>query len=238
MHTCEFCGAPITGKNRYCSDVCRSKAKSAKFLGKSKKRLPKICADCGASFLGYSRSIRCPECARLYGRKWVADYRKRRSNGEAHQLGSVSHCPICGEPFTLKHGRQLYCPECAKKRPAENASKQYHAHVEIHTRICPSCGKIFTSSNSRRVYCSPECAHKKPLAEARTKIDKPNSINANSSAIAIRRIHLGLTQKQLAQKAGVSRTTIWNYEHGAAVSAHIKQAIEVCLKEENHDAQD
>lgn len=236
MHTCEFCGAPITGENRYCSDACRSKAKSAKLLGKPKKRIPKICADCGTSFLGYSRSIRCPECARLYGRKWAAAYKKRRAAGEVRPIGSTSHCIICGKPYTVNGGLQLYCSECIKQRRREIASEQYYARSASHTRICPVCGKTFIPSKRTRIYCSPECASKKPIIKkSQAASDRSIPIKANASAIAIRRIHLGFTQKQLAQKAGVSRYTVIKYENGMPISPQLQHAIEECLKEENRD---
>lgn len=267
MRTCEFCGKPLTGqREHYCSDACRVKAlandmKAANAqLGKVNvnKQIPqqKKCVDCGVMFPGYATTLRCPDCRIIEKRKVWQRSKNRRARGKGRAIGSISQCVICGQPYKVRGGRQLYCPDCAKQLAREKSLKIHHENkekivqkrsesrretyrkvAETRTRVCPACGKTFTPSQKHHVYCSKECAAQQtmsrqnlPATAPHISADKPRPPRTASSPMAERRVQLGLTQSQLAQKLGVSLKTIWNYEHGVPVSARTKQAIEAAFQ--------
>ena len=267
MRTCEVCGKPLAGqREHYCSDACfkKSRANAMKSanaqLGKvgSGRQIPqqKKCVNCGVMFLGYAATLRCPDCRITEKRKVGLRSKNRRARGKGRAIGSISRCAICGKPYKVKGGRQLYCPDCAKQLARVKGLKRYHENKEKsnpkrntsrretssfaaaqRTSVCPTCGKTFAPSQKHRVYCSDECAAQKamarqnlPATKTHASADKPRPPRTASSPMAERRVQLGLTQTQLAQKLGVSLKTVWNYEHGIPVSARTKQAIETILQ--------
>lgn len=74
MRLCENCGKPLSGQQEYfCCPQCaieirKKESKEANaLLGKGHFNVhetvkEKICEDCGAKYIGYPRSKRCPTC--------------------------------------------------------------------------------------------------------------------------------------------------------------------------------
>lgn len=229
-------------------------------LGKSRSRKPpkkqKKCVDCGIPFWGYARSLRCPECQAAAKKETDLRSKNRRARGEGRALGSTSFCEVCGKPYIVNGGLQTFCPECAQQKRRESATDRYHQNkekiskqrsksrretyrkvAETRTRVCPACGKVFTPSQKQHVYCSPECSAQKglskqtlPATKAHASANTPKPLKSGFSSDAVRRVQLGLTQTQLAQKAGVSPSTVWKYEHGFPVSLHSHLSIQACLQ--------
>lgn len=72
----------------------------------------RICRQCGAVFQGGPRAWYCPDCRAE--RQHDADARYRSKGRKADRpLGSIDHCTVCGNPYTVKAARQKYCPACA-----------------------------------------------------------------------------------------------------------------------------
>lgn len=63
----------------------------------------------------------------------------RRRQGNARKIGSQDYCKLCGEPYVVEGGLQIYCAKCAEKinRERQNAAAtaRYHEKKdEINTK--------------------------------------------------------------------------------------------------------
>lgn len=128
----------------------------------------RICTVCGASFIGFPKSKRCPNCQAEETRKRRAIYRR---NGASRPLGSTDTCLCCGAEYIVEGGTQKYCKECAQSAMLNNTRKrkrEYNranaaifasakAENRKYNKICLVCGKVF-DANTATVTCSEDCA--------------------------------------------------------------------------------
>lgn len=160
---CKRCGAEVMtdGKEQcYCA-VCRTAIKAASTVR------DRICIDCGRTFPGGPRAKRCPECRAVRSR--IMDAAHKRI-GAARKLGSIDRCERCGAEYTVKSGRQKYCPDCAgeavRQTVADHKREFYRDRADEYAdrkralkkdrKVCVVCGKLFNAPVS--VTCSEECA--------------------------------------------------------------------------------
>lgn len=80
----------------------------------SKNMLPRVCRECGVTFLGGPRAWYCPECREERRKKASKEYKERKRSGRAIPLGSAIKCEICGKEVIKRGGLQRYCEDCAK----------------------------------------------------------------------------------------------------------------------------
>lgn len=128
----------------------------------------RVCIECGAAFMGFPRSKRCPSCQ---AEKDKAAMRKYRRSGPARPLGSKDFCQRCGAEYVVEGGLQRYCKTCAADAVADNSrarKRQYNlGHKDVlypakaenrrYNKVCVVCGNVF-DSDKPTVTCSPECA--------------------------------------------------------------------------------
>lgn len=251
---CEYCGkridSPVSGQVFCCHD-CQIKASlavqrraRAQLRADSPKphvprRTEKTCADCGISFLGYSRSYRCPSCQAESNRKSSLAYKSRTARGHNRPLGSTDTCVICGAPYTVCGGLQRYCKACAaeheRKRKLE-AARKLRANPDfiatknadesavrakaatIERRICPVCGKLFPPTTAHPRTCSDECARLALSARRREYVNRKRAQAQGTGvpdAIRSARGALGLSRQQLAQALGYKNgVTVQQWEQG------------------------
>lgn len=208
--------------------------------------------------MGRATALRCPECSKIQERKIQAQSRERRRNGKGRALGSTDYCEACGSPYIVRSGNQKMCADCAKAKLRKNALENYHKNAgEINekriksrretwkkvrqdrTKICPVCGKAFTPSAAHRLYCSEACASQPNLHELNAPAEKIHG-NANRPARAKtpeakRRAQLKYRQIDLARAAGVSVSTLWNFEHGIPISEASREKINRILNQKNEN---
>lgn len=143
----------------------------------------RVCVDCGASFMGYPRSKRCPTCAAQAKRDQGG---KRRKQGTIRPLGSVDICENCGAEYIVNSGRQRYCKQCAKTVVAQTIrrhkaayNREHSAAQRIHkqemrteNKVCVICGKAF-GKRGVSVTCSEKCANRlKQIRQAKADIKR------------------------------------------------------------------
>lgn len=162
VRACQICGRPFRGGSgcHYCPGCAREKKLDTVVRIRT-------CQDCGAEFSGGPRARRCPECARRACQKTWRQYRK---TGPARPLGSTDHCVICGAPYTVRSGRQMYCSvSCQRKgvlawqrehkRGYGRTSGQDAKKAERRrksAKICVYCLRPFSGNGSSNL-CSPYC---------------------------------------------------------------------------------
>ena len=160
---CRTCGKPIPDAPAD-TTVCPECASKNMAAARYKIR---TCSDCGAAFMGYPKSKRCPECQRDADKRHNAEYRRRAREGRARVIGKIYKCEICGKEYMLTSGLQKYCPDCKDKatraRDAELTRKWISTHRDeikkrkYVARACVICGKPIPRG-SQKITCSPECA--------------------------------------------------------------------------------
>lgn len=215
-----------------------------------------MCVDCGAHYLGYPRSMRCPLCRAEAESKALMEYRERKRAGKARAVGSTDLCEVCGRPYTVAGGMQRMCEDCARERTRARALESYHADKEaklerrrelragttaqaakMRTKRCPTCGKDFTPDARHRVYCSDACAAARTMARGNAPAEKQHGLEGRpierfmETENGRRRVAAGLTKERLSELSGVGYRTLWNWEHGVAVSERTRLAIEKALME-------
>ena len=267
MRRCEYCGKPLAGQREaFCSDECRDAQYAAdarlankalgRFRGSHNEPRDKVCVDCGAHYLGYPRSMRCPVCRAEAESKALREYRERKRAGKARAVGSTDLCEVCGRPYTVAGGMQRMCEACARERTRARALESYHADKEanlerrrelragttaqaakMRTKRCPTCGKDFTPDARHRVYCSDACAAARTMAGGNAPAEKQHGLEGRpierftETENGRRRVAAGLTKERLSELSGVGYRTLWNWEHGVAVSERTRKAIENALME-------
>ena len=78
--------------------------------------------------------------------------RPRAENKKVH----TKTCPVCGQEFTTRNGKRIYCDDKCKDR----AQKARTLRVKVYTKVCPQCGKEFSAEHNQRVYCSRACRNR------------------------------------------------------------------------------
>lgn len=157
---CQVCGKSFNGAwdAHYCEE-CADKIK------RDVIRL-RTCQDCGKKFYGGPRARRCPECREAAR---IETDRRHRKEGTKRPIGSTDVCLRCGEEYTVKSGRQKYCPSCSRDAVLEwqrERKKEYNdrsgrnlkrqAVRRAQKRICPYCLREFSSASSSPC-CSEYC---------------------------------------------------------------------------------
>lgn len=267
MRCCEYCGKPLAGQREaFCSDECRDAQYAAdarranralgRFRGSHNEPRDKVCVDCGAHYLGYPRSMRCPVCRAEAESKALREYRERKRAGKARAVGSTDLCEVCGRPYTVAGGMQRMCEDCARERTRARALESYHADKEaklerrrelragttaqaakMRTKRCPTCGKDFTQDARHRVYCSASCAAARTMARGNAPAEKQHGLDGRpierftETENGRRRVAAGLTKERLSALSGVGYRTLWNWEHGQPVSERTRLAVEKALLE-------
>lgn len=150
---------------------------------------PRTCRACGCSFPGGPRAWYCPHCRMERKAEASRKCKARARSGEVRPLGSADACRRCGEAYTVKGGRQRYCPACAAPAVAEVDRKQGLAYYStnrerinltrngtrrVGKRMCEECGKAYWRTGRAKT-CGPACARlrRNRLARARLQ-DKPS----------------------------------------------------------------
>lgn len=166
LKSCKKCGAIFETARRY-AYLCPACADASR---KASVYRTRTCIDCGASFMGFPKSKRCPTCQASANRKRDAAIRR---DGPKRRLGSVDACACCGKEYVVENGRQRYCKSCApaatrqninatrRKYMADNAERisAQKAKNRSYNKVCIICGKVF-DADTPTVTCSPECAEK------------------------------------------------------------------------------
>lgn len=161
--SCKKCGRAFdTGKQgAYLCPECADASR------KSSVCLPRVCSYCGATFLGFPRSFRCPACQHA---AQLARQREYRRHGPSRPLGSVDKCEVCGAEYIVSSGLQRYCKACADQAITETIRARKRAYNadnadwlvplkeanRSNNKVCVVCGAVFDSSTCT-VTCSPEC---------------------------------------------------------------------------------
>lgn len=81
--------------------------------------ISRICSQCGAEFMGAANALRCPACRKVRKNELIKEMRHRKSPEPIRYNGSEDICQICGNPYTVTGGRQLYCPACIPRIPVD-----------------------------------------------------------------------------------------------------------------------
>lgn len=82
-------------------------------MSTQKNMLPRICQECGRSFLGGPRAWYCEACRRERKNKQLKEYRERKKRGMVIPIGSTIKCEICGKEIIKNSGLQRFCDDCA-----------------------------------------------------------------------------------------------------------------------------
>lgn len=227
-----------------------------RFRGSHNEPRDKVCVDCGAHYLGYPRSMRCPVCRAEAESKALREYRERKRAGKARAIGSTDLCEVCGKPYTVNSGLQRMCEACSKARNNARSLAYYHESkaenrerrhalragttaqaAKMRTKRCPTCGKDFTSDARHRVYCSDACAAARTMATGNAPAEKQHGLEGRpierftETKNGRRRVAAGLTKERLSELSGVGYRTLWNWEHGQPVSEKTRLAVEKALME-------
>ncbi len=183
--TCPICGRPVAPPRRtYCSAACAADGRKArKRVTFHRKKpggpvyYPRTCPDCGQTYQGHIKSVRCPDCQAEANQRHNAEYARRKRSGHTRPIGSTDLCQRCGQPYTVASGLQRYCPACAhvavldnvraasaawnraayaspEAREAKNAKRRKAWNTP---RPCALCGKLFVPVSPAQQLCSDAC---------------------------------------------------------------------------------
>jgi len=160
---CKYCGKTYDGDpGGSCCQACAAKQRATTLR-------PRKCKECSAVFLGGPRAWYCPTCREIRTKDANRRYKRK---GARRKLGSTDYCIVCGNPYTVKSGRQKYCPECAPEavRKIDNAqSREWNAKNTTPEKRkaernesaapinCLYCNKLFTPRGPA-LTCSQECS--------------------------------------------------------------------------------
>lgn len=162
---CRSCGA-IYETEKIGSYLCPACALQSRRDSVCRDR---VCVDCGVTFTGYPRSLRCPACRDAH----AAELARARGGKTARPIGSIDYCTVCGRPYAVTSGRQKYCPDCktaATMEAVRDHKRRYQADYSADPehkaakdangagdKVCVICGAL-VPRGSPTVTCSPDCA--------------------------------------------------------------------------------
>lgn len=139
--------------------------------------MEKQCIDCGTSYIGHIKSIRCPACQSEARKRYNVESQARRRAGIAREMGSTDLCEACGKPYIVVGPLQRYCKDCAPEAVRANLRaesiaynrRRYgtaEARAELNKKrrddraaiavVCKQCGREFIAENGA-LFCSEEC---------------------------------------------------------------------------------
>ena len=175
LKSCKRCGRPFEtdAPGAYLCPDCAAESKRNSSIRE------RVCIDCGVTFLGGPRAMRCLACRAQRNKERDRIHKKI---GTARKIGSIDCCERCGAEYVVNSGRQRYCKNCAAEAVAETVRRHKREYMEEYSKahvaekeanrsfnkICVICGKIFDDSTPT-VTCSEECAdalRKKRMREA------------------------------------------------------------------------
>ena len=89
------------------------------------------CASCGKVFASNGpRATYCPDCRKERKAKASHECRRRSREGNQRKIGSQDYCKLCGDPYIVEGGLQIYCAKCAeiinRERQRAAATARYH----------------------------------------------------------------------------------------------------------------
>lgn len=170
------------------------------------------CRQCGKQFTAGKFTQFCPDCRKvraLAHQRGVCSRRKQRFRRE---IGCVYTCIDCGAEYVLTSGLQVCCPDC------ERASDQ--PVIQHEAKVCPRCGRRFFDPRGNSHYCSLECWNDvqkeryRNIYTSETTIARERLVESVKTKLQAMRISAGMSQAQLAYRAGTSYTTLSAYENG------------------------
>lgn len=170
------------------------------------------CQQCGKQFTAGKYTQFCPDCRKvraLAHQRGVCRRRKQRYN---RKIGSVYTCIDCGAEYVLTSGLQVCCPDC------ERASDP--PVVQHDSKVCPRCGRRFFDPRGNSHYCSLECWNDvqreryRNIYASEITIARERLVESVKTKLQAMRISAGMSQAQLAYRAGTSYTTLSAYENG------------------------
>lgn len=134
-------------------------------MGKN-NMLPRICRQCGKSFLGGPRAWYCPQCREERARKANAEHKQRKKAGNSRIIGEKYRCIDCGAEYILSCGLQVRCPECAQKHLKEIDNQQSQEWKEANREKYLEAKRSFDKRRRAEVG--------KPTGEKYITFDKAN----------------------------------------------------------------
>lgn len=126
---CRGCGitfTPATRNQMLCPNCRRQDRRPTRDV---------VCASCGKVFASNGpRATYCPDCRKERRAKASSDFRSRSRHGNSRKIGSQDYCKLCGAPYIVEGGLQIYCAKCAEKinRERQNAAaiNRYYEHKD------------------------------------------------------------------------------------------------------------
>lgn len=170
------------------------------------------CRQCGKQFTAGKYTQFCPDCRKVRALAHQRGVCRRRKQRFHREIGGVYACIDCGAEYVLTSGLQVCCPAC--ERTSDPPVIQYE------TKVCPRCGRRFFDPRGNSYYCSLECwndALKERYSNIYTSkatIARERLVESVKTKLQVMRISAGMSQAQLAYRAGTSYTTLSSYENG------------------------
>lgn len=170
------------------------------------------CRQCGKQFTAGKFTQFCPDCRKVRALAHQRGVYHRRKQRFHREIGCVYTCIDCGAEYVLTSGLQVCCPAC--ERASDPPVIQYEA------KVCPRCGRRFFDPRGNSHYCSLECwddvqkERYRNIYTSETTIARERLIESVKTKLQAMRISAGMSQAQLAYRAGTSYTTLSAYENG------------------------
>lgn len=170
------------------------------------------CRQCGKQFTAGKFTQFCPDCRKVRALAHQRGVCRRRKQRYSRKIGCVYTCIDCGAEYVLTSGLQVCCPDC--ERASDPPVIQHEA------KVCPRCGRRFFDPRGNSHYCSLECWNDvqreryRNIYTSETTIARERLVESVKTKLQAMRISAGMSQAQLAYRAGTSRATLSAYENG------------------------
>lgn len=170
------------------------------------------CRQCGKQFTAGKYTQFCHDCRKVRALAHQRGVFRRRKQRFRRKIGCVYTCIDCGAEYVLTSGLQVCCPDC------ERASDQ--PVIQHEAKVCPRCGRRFFDPRGNSHYCSLECWNDvqkerySNIYTSETTIARGRLVESAKTKLQAMRISAGMSQAQLAYRAGTSYTTLSAYENG------------------------
>lgn len=170
------------------------------------------CRQCGKQFTAGKFTQFCPDCRKIRALAHQRGVCHRRKQRFRRKIGCVYTCIDCGAEYILTSGLQVCCPAC--ERASDPPVIQHEA------KVCPRCGRRFFDPRGNSHYCSLECWNDvqreryRNIYTSETTIARERLVESVKTKLQAMRISAGMSQAQLAYRAGTSYTTLSAYENG------------------------
>lgn len=190
------------------------------------------CRQCGKQFTSGKYTQFCPDCRKVRALAHQRGVCRRRKQRFRRKIGCVYTCIDCGAEYVLTSGLQVCCPAC--ERASDPPVIQHEA------KVCPRCGRRFFDPRGNSHYCSLECWNDvqreryRNIYTSETTIARERLVESVKTKLQAMRISAGMSQAQLAYRAGTSYTTLSAYENGrrnvCSMSDDLASRIAAALK--------